>query len=128
MEPSSIAEAKAVIRSHEEYSMAGDLEAVLTNVSDDVVMFAAGASLIEGILAFREFYGSMLASGDLKFGHDYSGAAVVGEVVVLHGVSRGTVTSPQGEVHDFANNFIHVLRRESDGVLRVWRGSFAPSA
>ena len=122
-----IAEAQAVIRSHEEFAMAGDLEAVMTNVADDVVMLASGASLMEGKEAFRDFYRIILAAGELQFGHDYSGAEVVGDMVVLHGVSRGTATSPDGEVTPFANNFIHVLRRQTDGRYRVWRASFAPS-
>ncbi len=122
-----VTEAKAVIQSHEEFAKAGDLDGVMTNIADGVVMLTAGASLIEGKEALREFYGGLLAAGRLDFGHDYSGAEVLGDAVVLHGVSRGTVTSPEGEVTSFTNNFIHVLRREADGKLRAWRAAFAPA-
>lgn len=122
-----IAEAKAVIRSHEEYAMAGDLDGVVSNVADDVVALASGAPLVEGAEAFRDFYRGIMAIGEVTFGHEYSGAAAVGDLVILHGVSRGAFTTAEGEEIPFENNFIHTLRRDSDDRLKVWRAAFAPA-
>lgn len=123
----AIQEAKAVIRRHEAFAEAGDLDGVLTNVADDVVLFTNGAPMVEGRNAFREFYAAVFQSSRVQFTHHYSGADVVGDGVVLHGVARGTLTSHGGAPSAFANNFILVLRRQPDGRLRVWRAAFAPT-
>lgn len=128
MSADAIAEAKAVIESHERYAMAGDLDAVMTNVDEDIVMLAGGAPLVEGAAAFRAFYAGIIESGELDFGHDYSGAELFGGLVTLHGVSRGSIVPPNGEAVPFENSFIHLLRRGDDGRLRVWRAAFAPSS
>jgi len=127
MTADAIAEAKAVLSSHEEYAMAGDLDGVLSNVAEDIVLLAAGAPLVEGRDAFREFYGTILAMGKSEFGHDYAGAETMGDLVILHGVSRGSIRPLDGDAISFSNNFIHALRRGPDGRLRVWRAAFAPA-
>lgn len=128
MSPSDpITEAKEVIRSHEEYAMAGDLDGVLSNMAEDIVALAGGSPLVEGIEAFRDFYSEILAIGDVEFGHDYSGGVTVGDLVILHGVSRGSFSTKEGEEIPVENNFIHTLRRGSDGRLKVWRVAFAPA-
>ena len=43
-----VEQAKAVVASHEDNCRRCDLEAVLTNVADDVVVLASEAPLIEG--------------------------------------------------------------------------------
>lgn len=121
-----IAEAKAVIQSHEEYAMAGDLDGVMSNVAEDIVALSSGAPLVEGATAFRDFYAGIMAIGAAHFGHDYTGAATAGDVVTLHGVSRGTFTAQDGNQIPFENSFIHMLRRAPDGKLKVWRAAFAP--
>lgn len=128
MSPDAVAEAKAVIESHERYAMAGDLDAVMTNIDEDIVMLAGGVPLVEGAAAFRAFYAGLIESGELNFGHDYSGSEVLGDLVTLHGVSRGSIVPPDGEAMQFENSFIHILRRGDDGRLRVWRAAFAPSS
>ena len=120
-----IAEAKAVVRSHEEYAMAGDLDGVLSNIAEDIVLLAGGSPLVEGLESFRGFYAEILAIGDVEFGHDYSGGVTVGELVILHGVSRGAFSTEEGEEIPFENNFIHTLRRGSDGRFMIWRAAFA---
>ena len=129
MASDAVAEAKEVVTSHEHYAMAGDLDGVMSNTADDIVVLAAGAPLIEGKSAFREFYAGLMALGDQEFGHDYTGEEAIGEdLVVLHGVSRGSFTSADGAVSRFSNNFVHVLRRGNDGKFKIWRASFAPDS
>ncbi len=124
---SAVDEAKAVIASHEQFAKAGDLDGIMTNVADDVVMLAPDAPLVQGGDAFREFYTGLLRLGQWDFGHDYEGAEVVDDTVLLHGIARGTLTLNDGDTTPLANNFLLVLRRQADGRLRFWRGAFAPS-
>ena len=124
---SAVDEAKAVIASHEQFTKAGDLDGIMTNVADDIVMFAPDAPLVQGSDAFREFYTGLLGLGQWDFRHDYEGAEVIGDTVLLHGIARGTLTPNDGDTTPLANNFLLVLRRQADGKLRVWRGAFAPS-
>lgn len=90
----SVEDAREVIRSHEAYTGAGDLDGVMSNAADDLVVLVPDAPLIEGKDAFREFYSGPLAMGRWEFVHEYDGAAVTGDAVVLHGVARGTVHRP----------------------------------
>lgn len=124
-----ISEAKDVVSSHEGLAMAGELDGVMSNMADDIVVLTYGVPLIEGKSAFREFYAGIMAAGSQKFGHDYTGEeAIEADVVVLHGVSRGSFTSSDGAVSEFSNNFIHILRRGDDGSFKFWRVSVAPDA
>lgn len=128
-EPDVISEAKGVVSSHEEFAMAGNLDGVMSNMADDIVVVASGVPLVNGKAAFRDFYAGMMASGSQEFGHDYNGGEAIGDdVVVLHGVSRGTLTTNEGLVSEFSNNFVHVLRRAEDGRFRLWRATFAPDS
>ncbi len=123
----AISEAKDVVTSHEQFAMENDLAGVMSNIAEDTVVLAYGASLIDGKAAFRDFYNGLLSSGRQVFGHDYTGEEAIGDdVVVLHGVSRGTFTTNDGDVSEFSNSFIHVLKRGQDGKFKIWRASFAP--
>ncbi len=124
----TVEDAKAVIASHEQYCRAADLENVMTNIAGDIVVLAADAPLVQGAEAFREFYTELFRMGHWDFGHDYSGAEVIGDMVFLHGVAPGTFTTRDGVATEFRNNFIHVLRPGQDGALRVWRAAFAPAS
>jgi ketosteroid isomerase-like protein len=127
MPEATVAAATAIIRSHEEFTRAGDLDAVMTNIDEDVVLLTAGAPLVQGADAFKAFYAQLFAMGRWQFGHDYHGAEVVGSTVFLHGVAEGSLTSADNVATEFANNFIHVLRPGADGRLRIWRAAFAPA-
>ena len=125
----AISEAKDVVTSHEQFAMANDLDGVMSNMAENIVVLAYGVPLIDGKSAFRDFYAGMMAAGRMVFGHDYTGEEVIGEdVVVLHGVSRGTLTASDGVVSEFSNNFVHILRRTEDGKFKFWRATFAPDA
>jgi ketosteroid isomerase-like protein len=124
-----ISEAKDVVTSHEQFAMANDLDGVMSNMADNIVVLAYGVPLIEGKSDFREFYAGLMASGRMVFGHDYTGEEAIGDgLVELHGVSRGTLTTEDGAVSEFSNNFVHVLRRAEDGTFKFWRAIFAPDA
>ena len=115
-----VQEAKAIVERHEVLVRQGDLDGIVANAVDDVVLLAPDTPLVEGKAAFREFYIGLLAMGKWDFGHDYAGAEVVGDMVVMHGVARGTLTPPDGEVSSFANNFLLTFRKQADGKYRFW--------
>ena len=121
-------EAKAVLKSHEEYVKAGNLDGVINNMADDIIGMAPGMTLIKGKDEFRAFYSSVFKMGKSEFVHDYHGADIVGDVVILHGLARGTLTLHDSTTSPLANNFMIALRYQSDGKLKVWRAAFAPSS
>jgi len=123
----ALEQAKAVVASHEEFVRTGDLDAIIGNMADDVVALAPDAPLGVGRDAMRQLYEGMLSMGVWDFTHDYDGSAVVGDLVVLHGVARGSLTPEGGVRSEFANNFILTLRKEVDGRYRFWRAAFAPN-
>ena len=122
-----IASAKAVVTNHERLFLAGDLDGVMSNFAPDIVVLAPGAPFMEGLDAMREFYASWLASGSFESTtHDYSGAEVVGNGVVLHGIAESTLVPPEGPPIRMVNNFLHVLKPDETGVMKFWRSAFAP--
>lgn len=125
--PTPVDEAKLVVQSHERYARSGDLDAIMSNAAEDIVVLAPNMPLIQGKAAFREFYASLLKAGSFDFGHDYSGAALVADTVLLHGVARGTFTPTGAQPNQFANNFILVLRKQPGGKYQFWRIAFGPS-
>lgn len=122
-----IEQAKAVIRSHEEFAAAADIDAVLSNMAEDVVILAPDSPLVEGLSATRALYEAVFAMGAWELDHDYPDATEAGDFVSLHGVARGSVTAPGQDPAPFANNFMLVVRRAVDGVYRFWQVAFAPS-
>lgn len=122
-----ISAAKAVIASHEDLSRAGDLAGVLTNIADDIVLIVPNTPLVEGKSAFEEVYANMFGMGQWDFKHHYSGEDVIGDVVVLYGVARGTFTPTDGDSSPIKNNFLIALKRIGD-TFKVWRGAFAPAS
>ena len=123
----SIEEAKVVVRSHEEYSAAGNVDGVVSNMAEDVVLLAPDAPLVVGREGVRVFYEGLFSMGDTEFYHDYAGAEEIGDTVILHGIARGSMTPPGSEPVPLANNFILTLKRDESGTFQFWRGAFAGS-
>jgi ketosteroid isomerase-like protein len=122
----AVEQAKVVLASHEELVRSGDLDGIIQNMAEDIVVLAPDAPLVVGREATRQMYVGMLGMGAVDMIHHYDGAEVVGDLVVLHGVARGTLTPEGGVASEFANNFMLTLRKETDGDYRVWRAAFAP--
>jgi ketosteroid isomerase-like protein len=123
----SILEARAVVARHEELVRARDVDGIVANMADDVVCLVPDLPLVEGKAAVRGLYEGMLASGAWEFRHEYGGAEAVGDLVVLHGIARGTMVPPAGASASLANNFVLTLRRQPDDQFRFWRIAFAPA-
>jgi len=123
-----VEDAKSVAKSHEDFAKAGNLDGVLSNFADDFVGLVPGMPLVKGKDAARKFYGGVLSTSKSEFVHEYDGAEIVGDAVILHGIAKGTLTKPDSSVAPFANNFIMVLKYQSDGRMKFWRVAFAPSS
>lgn len=119
--------AKAVLASHEENLLQGDVDAIMSNMADDVVIVAPGSPPLEGREACRAMYVGLLEMGSWDLGHDYGGAVVDGSSVLLHGVARGVHTPPDGDARDVANSFLLAVRPDATGRLKLWRAAFGPS-
>jgi hypothetical protein len=72
-------------------------------------------------------YANMFGIGRWDFKHECSGADVVGDVVILHGVARGMFTPTEGDPSLIENNFLIVLKRIGDS-FKVWRGAFGAAS
>ena len=121
--------AKAVIATHEDFVHANDLESIMSNFAEDVVIVAAGMPPVEGAGAVRELYTAMLGAGRYEdFTHDYIGAAVEGDTVVLHGIATFNLIPKEGEALSGANGFLIVAKPDKGGAYRFWRVAFAPAS
>ena len=122
-----VAAAKAVIASHEQFCREGDLAGVLTNIADDVVLVVPNTPLVAGRASFEQVYSDLFIMGRWDFDHDYSGADVVGDVVIFYGVARGTFTPNEGESSLLENNFL-LIAKHSGGSLELWKGGFGTAS
>ena len=122
-----IDKAKSVISDHERLAAEGDISKIEANFSDDVVLLAGNAPLVEGIESFRSFYSGLISMGKWSFRHDYHGADVVGDSALLYGVAHGSLVTPDGNEDNFENNFI-IIVREAGGSAKIWRAAFAPAS
>jgi ketosteroid isomerase-like protein len=100
----------------------------MSNFGDDVVIMMPDTPLIIGRASARALYASLLKAGSFDFTHDYKGAEASGEAVFLHGVARGTFTPAGGIAAPFANNFLLVLKKQTDGKYRFARIAVSPEA
>jgi ketosteroid isomerase-like protein len=124
----AIREAKTIVGRHEELIRTGDVDGIVANVADDAVFLAPSVPLMEGRAEVSRLYEDMLAMGFWDLHHQYGGAEPVSELVVLHGVARGTMTPVGEEGVAIMNNFVITLRRQPDGAkLLFWRVAFAPA-
>lgn len=105
-----IQEGKDVNKAHEDYVKGRNLDGILSNTADDIVVLTPGVALMKGKQAVREFYTGNFGMGKSEFVHEYEGAEVVGDAVVLHGLAKGKLTRADGSVTEFANNFIITMK------------------
>ena len=122
-----IAAAKAVMVSHERLSRAGDTAGILANMAHDIALVVPNTPLVEGKPACEEVYARLFSMGKWDFEHEYSGAELVGDAVILYGVARGTFTPNKGDRSPIENNFLTVLKRSGES-YKIWRGGFGPAS
>jgi ketosteroid isomerase-like protein len=122
----SAEDAKAVLKSHEAYVKAGDLDSVISIMADDIVGIIPGMPLIKGKDAFKIYYANNFTMGKTELTHDVRGAEAEGNIVILHGFVHGTLTRPDTTMVPLANNFLIVLKAQPDSAMMIWRVAFAP--
>jgi len=129
-EATAIDMATAVMAAHDRASNAGDLDAIMENVAEDVVVVAPDVRMIEGRDAFRDFYAGMLRSswaGNSDVTHYFAGAEESGDVVILHGIACGAIRPPGTVPIPVANNFLILLKPDVTGAYKIWRAAFGPA-
>ena len=124
----SMEDAKAVVKSHEEYVKTGKLEGVVSNMTDDVVGVIPGMPLIKGKNAFRVYYAGSFKSGRTEVTHDIRGVEAEGDVIILHGFAQGTLTFPDTTMVPLSENFLMLFKKQEDGTMKMWRVAFSPGA
>ena len=123
-----VEEAKAIVVAHESNVASGNIDGILDNTADDIVVLASGMPLVKGKQAVRDFYSGLFKMGKSQFIHEYQGSDVVGDIVILFGTAKGSLTKPDSSTVQFASNFIQVFRYQADGKIKFWRVAFAPTS
>lgn len=123
-------EVRTLIRDHESFAHAGDLDGIMRSIADDIVLLVPGTPLLKGKAAFRDHYASFLRAlkpGTLELTHEIEGEEVVDNTIHLHGVASGQFVAANDATNRFANNFVYVLKRQATGELKFWRIAVAPA-
>lgn len=103
----------------------GDLETFLSYSMDDVVSLAPNEPAIVGKDVMRTWYENFYATFDIEMKHEPIETHSFGDAVIHRGNATGTITPKVGgEPLHFNNKYLFVLRRQTDGSLKVWRAVF----
>jgi ketosteroid isomerase-like protein len=106
-----------------------NLDGMMTLFADDAVIFGAGQAPITGKPTIRAWWKGILEQFDVKGVHEIGEVTSVGDVIVMQGQGRGTLTPKAGGTTVTIENWIlQIYRRQPDGSLRFWRGAFGPAA
>lgn len=101
---------------------AGDLDAVMETMTEDVVMMPPGSPSVSGEAAIREYIGSVLNTFDIDVMEPYSSITVVGDWAFEDYSYEATLTAKAGgSPFVDAGRGMYVYRRGADGKWRVAR-------
>ena len=107
----------------------GNLDGMMMLFGDDAVILGAGQAPIIGKPAIRAWWKGILEQFDVKGVHELGEVTSIGDVTVMQGQGRGTLTPKAGgPTVPIENWILHIYRRRPDGSLRFWRGAFGPAA
>jgi len=110
-------------------SSAGTLDAFMSHFADDVVVLMPDEMPIEGKAAAQDWYQNTFST--YYVAQHYAPAEVhsVGNLLVSRGDVSGTWTPKAGtQPLSWANKFLMLLLRQTDGSLRIWRLALSPYA
>jgi ketosteroid isomerase-like protein len=107
---------------------AADLDALMTLFDDDAVMMVPDQPSVVGKPAIREVIRGWL-SGRCSVRHEPMATESFGQIVIHRGNSTGSCAATESSgATTYSNKYLHIYRRQSDGSLRYWRGSFSSNA
>lgn len=102
-----------------------DLDTFLSYSMDDVVSLAPSEPAIVGKDVMRPWYKNFYATFDIDMKHEPIETHSFGDVVIHRGNAKGTITPKTGgEPIHLNNKYLLVLRRQTDGSLKIWRAVF----
>lgn len=114
-----VLEVRSLLAALDRAQNAGDLDAFLELVDDDVVYMPPDAPSIEGGPAVADFYRTFFDAMRLRMRHDSEETLAAGSLVINRGRAVGTMRPASGgEWLPFDNKYLYVLRRGEDGKLR----------
>ena len=104
---------------------AGDFETSLQYATEDVIHMPPDQLPIVGKDAVRAWQRDFFSGFSVDMKHEADETVDCGEVVVHRGRVTGTMTPKAGADPIHLNNkYLFVLRKASDGTLKVWRAMF----
>ena len=123
------AEVEAILQVVEDLDRAenaGDLEQLLSLLTDDVVWMPPGEPALVGKDALRDWYN--VDDFSLEISHKTKEARVDGDLAYNWGIATGAVTrKADGKRVPLSNKYIQVLRKQPDGAWKIshviWNGN-----
>ncbi len=92
--------------------------------ADDMVAVSRESASV-GMQAIREWYANLYELFTLEMTHEPLEVDVFGDVIVHRGNAKGIMTpKARGEPIAFDNKYLFVIKKQSDGSLKVWRAIF----
>jgi ketosteroid isomerase-like protein len=103
-----------------------DLDALMALYDEDVALLVPGSPPIEGLDDVRAYYEGIFGAGVTAASLRSTKLEDVGEAVVELGVYSMSVEPPDAETFEGTGKYLHVLRRQPDGRLAIWKDIFQP--
>jgi ketosteroid isomerase-like protein len=102
-----------------------DLTSFLDYILDDAVLMPPDEPAIVGKRLIASWYGGLYGQFFVEITHEPLETDVFGDIIIHRGNARGTMTPRTGaEPVEFDNKYLFVLRKQTDGSLKVWRAIF----
>jgi ketosteroid isomerase-like protein len=102
-----------------------DLAGFLDYILDDAVLMPPDGPAIVGKRLIASWYSDLYDQFVLDMTHEPLETDVFGDIIIHRGNARGTMTPKTGaEPIAFDNKYLFVLRKGSDGSLKIWRAMF----
>lgn len=102
-----------------------DLASFLDYILDDAVFMPPDGPAIVGKRLIASWYGDLYDKFIVEMTHEPLETDVFGDIIIHRGNARGTMTPRTGaEPIAFDNKYLFVLRKQSDGSLKIWRAIF----
>ncbi len=97
----------------------------LDYILDDAVLMPPDGPAIVGKRLIASWYSDLYDQFVLDMTHEPLETDVFGDIIIHRGNARGTMTPKTGaEPIAFDNKYLFVLRKGSDGSLKIWRAMF----
>ncbi len=113
---------RALVKAWLDATHAGDVNTLMSLMTDDVVFMVPGQPPLEGRDAYREALEAMLANGAIEASNEIDEIAVFGDIAYCRSRLRVVVTTRHGDLPiERRGHGLSILRRGEDGAWRMAR-------